>query len=316
MSVEPSSREYRTWVIDSRRWDDYRPRRDDIVISTYPKCGTTWMQRIVGLLVFKSLEPMPIMDISAWIDRRTVPIETVLAAIDAQTHRRFLKSHIPRDGMPFFDEVKYIHVARDGRDACMSYHNHCNGLADAIMLRFDAIGLEDPAVGRPYPRPPADPAAFFHRWITQSAIPGDADGMPMMSFFNFVRTWWEVRHRPNVLLVHYNDLLRDLPGEMRRIASFLEISVDEPLLSRLVEAASFEAMRKDGTTILASVGAMFQGGSERFFHKGTNGRWKGVVSDEDLAAYDRKAATLLPPECAAWLASGRLALSERAMEML
>ena len=50
--VRPATREYRNWVTDSRRWSCYTPRASDIVISTYPKCGTTWMQRIVGALVF------------------------------------------------------------------------------------------------------------------------------------------------------------------------------------------------------------------------------------------------------------------------
>ncbi len=55
----PATREYRTWVTDSRRWSGYVPRAADIVIATYPKCGTTWMQRIVGSLVFQTPEPMP-----------------------------------------------------------------------------------------------------------------------------------------------------------------------------------------------------------------------------------------------------------------
>jgi hypothetical protein len=83
------------------------------------------MQRIVGLLVFQTTEPMPIMEISAWIARRFgQPIEAVVAQIEDQDHRRFLKSHLPLDGLPFYDNVKYIHVAGDGQDACMSFHNH------------------------------------------------------------------------------------------------------------------------------------------------------------------------------------------------
>ena len=58
------------------------------------------------------------MDVSPWIDCRFVePIEDTLARIEAQQHRRFLKSHLPADGLPLFDAVRYIHVARDGRDA-------------------------------------------------------------------------------------------------------------------------------------------------------------------------------------------------------
>src|SRR5215207_1256673 len=243
MLVRPAERQIRSWAIDSRRWDRYRPRPDDIVISTYPKCGTTWMQRIVSLLVFKTPEPQPVMKISPWIDRRFgLHLDAVIEEIEAQTHRRFLKAHLPRDAMPFFEEVKYIHVARDGRDACMSYHNHCVALTEEVVDRFDRIGMEDDAVGRPYPRPPADPSEFFHRWITRGEVPGAADGCPMMSFFNVVQSWWDVRDRPNVLLVHYNDLKADLPGQMRRIAAYLGIDVDEALGPRLVEAARFDTM--------------------------------------------------------------------------
>ena len=64
MLVKPAGRVYRTWILDSRRWEHYRPRPTDIVIATYPKCGTTWMQRVVGLLVFQTPEPRPIMEIS------------------------------------------------------------------------------------------------------------------------------------------------------------------------------------------------------------------------------------------------------------
>src|SRR5687767_7947304 len=107
MPVRPARRIYRTWIIDSRRWERYRPRRGDVVIATYPKCGTTWMQRIVDLLVFQNTEPRPIMQISPWIDRRfPEAIETVAARIEAQDHRRFLKAHLPADGLPIFGRVR------------------------------------------------------------------------------------------------------------------------------------------------------------------------------------------------------------------
>ena len=150
MLIQAAERDYRTWIFDSRRWQHYRPRADDIIIASYPKCGVTWMQRIVGLLMFQTSQPMPIMQISAWIDRRfPQTIEAAMAQIEAQTHRRFLKSHIPLDGMPFYDEVKYIHVARDGRDACMSFHNHATGFTDLMLHILDKAGLDDETVARP-----------------------------------------------------------------------------------------------------------------------------------------------------------------------
>lgn len=306
MLIEAARREYRTWSTDSRRWNAYRPRADDIIIGTYPKCGTTWTQRIVSLLIFQTIEAKPIFEISPWIDQRFAqPLDQVIARIEAQTHRRFLKAHLPLDGLPFYDEVKYIHVGRDGRDVCMSFHNHQAGFVEETIGKLSKAGLDDELVARPYPAILADPAQFFHRWISEGSGPGRDDGMPNLSFFQFEQIWWEARLRPNVLFVHYNDLKTDLRGEMERIADFLEISVPPGLLDELIDAAGFEAMRRDGETLLARAAGSWRDGSRTFFNKGTNGRWRGVVSEEDLALYDAKVRSMLSPECAQWIAEGR-----------
>ncbi len=138
------SRIVRDWARDSRQWSGYKPRTGDVVIATAPKVGTTWMQQIVNLLIFQSLQPRPLGECSPWLDSRIhLPIEAVLPMIEAQTHRRFLKSHLQLDALPVYDEVKYIHVARDGRDACMSALNHYNGFLPAAWENFDAIGMAD-----------------------------------------------------------------------------------------------------------------------------------------------------------------------------
>ena len=312
MLIQPARREYRTWIIDSRGWEHYRPRPTDIVIATYPKCGTTWMQRIVGLLVFQTPEARPLMAMSPWIDRRfPEPIEAVMARIEAQEHRRFLKSHLPADGLPIYDQVSYIHVARDGRDACLSFHNHLSAFTPEMLAMLDRAGLEDDAVGRPYPRASADAARHFQRWLTEGAVPGHEDGTPAMSFFHFERSWWDERHRDNVILVHHKDLKADLAGEMWRVADFLGIAIPSGIGPELVQAAGFEAMRRDGEALMGNTAAIFQGGSGRFFHKGTNERWRGVFGDDDLALYDAKVTATLSPNCARWVANGRLATGWR-----
>lgn len=307
MLMRPAERGYRTWIIDSSRWDHYRPRADDIVIATYPKCGTTWMQRIVSLLVFQSPEPRSVMHISPWIDRRfPEPVEDVMARIDSQGHRRFLKSHLPADGLPLFGEVRYIHVARHGLDAFMSFHNHATGYTPEARAALDRAGLEDPLIARPYPDIPADAAEFYRMWISQGIGQGQEDGTPSLSYFAFQRSWWEERQRPNVLFVHYNDLKADLEGEMRRIAEFLGISVPAHVWPQLVSAATFDAMRRNGATLLGKLQQMFVGGAERFINKGTNERWRGVLNEQDLARFEAKVRTTLAPQCAEWLANGRL----------
>lgn len=306
MSVRPPTRECRTWPFDSRRWAHYVARTDDIVIATYPKSGTTWMQRIVGMLVFQSADPQPVMDVSIWPDARFRPIEDVVAALAAQTHRRFLKAHQPYGALPIHGAVRYIHVARDGRDAALSYHNHTLLLTDEMLDRFDGFGLGDETLARPFPRTPQDPGEYFHRWMTQAAGPDATDGLPLPSYFDFERSWWEARDEENVLLVHYADLKADLDGEMRRVAGFLGIETPDALWPGLVEAAGFEAMRKEGAGLLGRMAGAFRDGGAGFIHKGANGRWRDLYHAGDLALYDAAMARL-PEDCARWLAQGRTA---------
>jgi aryl sulfotransferase len=158
MLVRSALREYRTWVVDSRYWSGYVPRDDDIIIATAPKCGTTWMQQIVNSLVFGDANVRPLPMVSPWVEARfRYTAEEVHRALSSLQHRRFLKTHLPIDGLPLHDHVKYIHVGRDGRDAVLSMHNHSSGFSEAQIAPFDAIGRDDPVVGGPYQRPPPDP---------------------------------------------------------------------------------------------------------------------------------------------------------------
>ena len=295
-------RSARSRVFDSARWAHYQPRSDDIVIATYPKCGTTWMQRIVAMLVFQSAAPTPIWESSPWFDMRLWgPIEPIAAAAEAILHRRFLKSHLPFDTLPVFPGMKFIHVARDGRDAAMSFHNHLRNFSAQALEMCDQVSLADPKFGDPYPRVSADPAEFFAGWLED----GGAEGEPLVSFYHLENSFWDARHRPDVLLVHYNDLKQDRGGEMRRIAEFLGIAVDEDLWPELVEAAGFEAMKRNADVLLPMAQALWDEGGQRFLHKGTNGRWRDVVQPNDLARYEARVAAEFPPTLANWIANGR-----------
>jgi aryl sulfotransferase len=294
----------RGYYCDSAQWDPYVPRQGDIVIGTAPKVGTTWMQQIVSLLVFQSTEPKPLQLISPWLDcRLRNNLDQMLALLEMQTHRRYIKSHLPLSALPVWDEVKYIHVARDGRDACLSFMNHNNAYTAGAWARLDATAQADPDLPAPAPRPPRDPRGFFRHWIT----PGGTASAQQMGdgFFEIERTWWAERMRPNLLLVHYADLKADLDGEMRRISAFLDIPVDEAIWPSLVEAADFESMKAAGADLMPGAEMSFEGGHKTFLNKGTNGRWQTELTAGDLALYQRRVETELSPALARWLEQGR-----------
>ena len=304
MLSRPPIAPVRGYYCDSSQWDPYLPRQGDIVIATAPKVGTTWMQQIVSLLVFQSTEPKPLHFISPWLDCRLRDNrDQMLALLEMQTHRRYIKSHLPFSALPVWDEVKYIHVARDGRDACLSYMNHNNAYTPGAWERLDAVAERDPDLPKPAPRPPRDTRGFFHHWIAA----GGAAAAEQMGdgFFEIERTYWAERTRPNLLLVHYADLKADLDGEMRRISAFLDIPVDETIWRSLVEAAGFESMKKAGADLMPGADASFEGGHNTFLNKGTNGRWQSELTAEDLALYQSRVEAELSPSLARWLEHGR-----------
>ncbi len=312
MLKSPQKREIRDWHCDSRIWARYAPRPGDIIIGTSAKCGTTWTQQIVSLLVFQSPEPRSITTLSPWLDARFFPMsdDDKLAILEAQTHRRFIKTHLPWDAVPIYDEVKYIHVARDGRDACLSWHNHRNIQTQDLFARLDAAGRSDPLIARPDPRPKKDPRAFFHDWMDESPLPDWKDPWPATRYFDIERSYWAARHEPNLLMVHYADLKADLDGEMRRLSQFLDIAIDESKWPSLVEAATFAAMKDKGAEPGPSFAFAFEGGMNGFLHKGINARWADVLTPGDLALYDARLRRETTPALARWLTGGRLAAGD------
>jgi aryl sulfotransferase len=305
MTQRAPSREVRSRVFDSGRWRAYQPRGDDIIIATYSKCGTTWMQRIVSMLIFRSAARVPLWVLSPWPDMRLFgPIEETLERAEAQGHRRFFKSHLPYDALPVHEGVKFIHVARDGRDAAMSMHNHLSNFTAETWAGLDEISLADPKFGDPYPRPENDPADYFHRWISDDVEDGQGDAGA--SFFHVENSYWAVRHNPDVLLVHYADLKRDREAEMRRVAQFLEIEIPETLWPELVEAAGFEAMKRAGDQLIPMAKDIWgDDGASRFFSKGRSRSWSDL-RQADLDLYDDKVRRSFESELADWIENGRL----------
>jgi aryl sulfotransferase len=279
---------------DSTIWNDLAFRDDDVVIATYAKSGTTWTQQIVAQMLFGGDPTLSVAELSPWLDLRVPPKTVKLEAVEAQTHRRILKTHLPVDALVFSPRAKYLYIARDGRDVVWSLYNHHANANDAW---YAALNDTPGRVGAPIEPPPADIRQYWRDWLAR-------DGHPFWPFWENIRSWWAIRHLPNVLLLHFADLKRDMPGQMRRIAAFLDIPIDETRWPAIVEYCSFDWMKRNATQSVPLGGAFWDGGAETFIHKGVNGRWADTLTPEDCAEYETRAEQELGAACARWLASG------------
>lgn len=289
------TREFHNHHFDSTVWNDFRFRDDDIIIATYAKSGTTWVQQIVSQLVFNGEEGLPVAEMSPWLDLRVPPKDVKLAEVEKQSHRRFLKTHLPVDALVFSPRAKYIYIGRDGRDVVWSMYNHH---ASANRLWYELLNDTPGRVGPPIEPPPDSVLRYFRDWLAY-------DGHPFWPFWENVRSWWEIRDLPNVMLLHFADLKADMPGTIRRVAAFLDIPVDESRWDAILRHCSFDYMKENATASTPMGGAFWDGGAQSFVYKGTNGRWRDVLTDADCAAYEERALAELGPECAEWLRSGR-----------
>ena len=299
---------YKNFVWNSARWDGFELRDDDIVISTPSKCGTTWMQMQCALLLFRTPElPAPLAQLSPWLDMNTRPLAEVRADLEAQTHRRFIKTHTPLGGLPWDERVTYLHVSRDPRDVAQSWDNHMSNMNMERFLetRAAAVGLDDLAelgMDGPPPAPPEDPEARFWHWVEGDGVSPGPSGLG--GLVQHSRSFWDVRDAPNVHLFHYGDLRADLAGQMTRLAEALGV---EAPTDELVDAARFENMKARSDELVPNSDTPFWQSNQQFFDKARSGDWRALIGDDGLPRYEAALrATTDDEELVAWLHAGWL----------
>ena len=275
----------------SARWDRFRPRADDIFICTPPKSGTTWMQAICALLIFgrPDIGHNP-ANLSPWLDAEFEPIDDLCARLDAQQHRRSIKTHTPLDGIPYFPDCTYLAVYRDPRDVYFSMRSHADNMRYPVF--GDLFGGE---VG-----------PGFRRWVDTEWLPGDADTFSLSGIAHHYRSFRAFADRPNLHFFHYDEMLRDLSGTMAAVARVLGIAIDAATMAALVRAAGFDNMQANAERFAPNAGTGRWKDERRFFNRGGSGQWQGLLTDEDLALYDTRLRTLLPEAEIAWLQHGNI----------
>jgi len=278
-------------LTDNRRWDAVRLRAEDVIVVTPPKSGTTWMQTLVALLL--SGDPLVETDLTVkmpWIDFRLREMEDVAERLEAMTARRCIKSHTPMDGLRLDDRVQYLCVFRHPLDVHFSFRNH---------VRIMPIRWFD----HWYPEDDPDGIAF-RRFLDGGPEGFDMDATPLAHILRHYQAVKAVAGRPNVTVFHYADMTRDLAGTCAALAARLGVAHPPEVMARLVEAAGFDNMKANAARFAPSGGKGVLTSDAAFFHKGTHGQWRGVLSEAEMAAYDAAMEAALAPEERAWLEEG------------
>ncbi len=238
------------------------------------------------------------MQLSPWLDWLVAPLEEVLERLEAQDHRRFIKTHTPLDGLPLDERATFIVVARHPLDLAVSLYHQGDNLDRDRIRRM--VGGAEP-LSPPAPRPPI--TEWLRAWIEWDGPPAERlDSLPGVMWH--LSEAWARRQDDNIVLVHYDDLIDDLEAEMGRLAAVLDLPVGDEELSELAGTASFEAMRAQSDLLTPDPGGVLKSRTA-FFRRGTSGAGAEILSATDLARYDRRARDLAPSELLTWLHRGR-----------
>jgi aryl sulfotransferase len=276
-------------ITNTHRWDNFQHRADDIFICTPPKCGTTWTQAICAMLVFgKADHGMQPGLISPWIDAAFAPIEDYLIQVDEQRHRRFIKTHSPLNGIPYFPECTYLAIFRDPRDCYISGSNHRNNMTDKELA--DVVF------------PSGNNA--YNDWLYAVREPGTWDLQSVDCLGHFFKTYWAYRHLPNIHLFHYSDMKKELKQAISSMAKALDLSYDDVQLDEFTRAASFENMKKSATQFAPESGTGMWKAEKNFFANGVSNQWQDKLSLEEQRQFIDRIHELLPTEDANWMMNG------------
>jgi hypothetical protein len=234
---------------------DFVPRPDDILIVTYPRSGTTWMQMILYQLTTDGDMDFPhIYEYCPWFESSS----RCAGGFEGRPSPRLFKSHLPYRQIPK-GPCKYVYVARNGKDVAVSYY-HLYRTHSGYQGTF---------------------AEFFDLFLRGKVEFG--------SWFQHVKGWWRHRNDPNVLFLRYEDLLGDLEGCLRRVGAFCGLDISPERFPTILERCGFAFMKQHESQFDPLTGSMWEHGSQlnAFLRRGRAGEGKECLSHGQAARFDK-----------------------------
>lgn len=286
-TVPVKTRDYSGPVTDSARWDGFALREGDIVVSTPPKCGTTWMQTIVlMLLTGRAHLDQSVWALSLWLD--CAFRDDAREQVEQQSGRRCIKTHTPFDGIAHAPQATYIAVHRHPVDVHFSLQRHVENMKpDWLDFMY-----------------PGDVASNFDRFLNHPATEAGTDDTTLASIAQHFMSFRKWAHLPNVHFFHYAEMQRDLPGQVARLNTLLATGHGPDLINEIAAATAFEAMKNSAAKHLRAPEISPFKDELGFFQSGRSGKWQGRLTEAQMAAFDTKLKASVGAADARWLSWG------------
>jgi hypothetical protein len=282
-------RTYLGAVTNTDSWPGFALRTDDVIVSTPPKCGTTWMQTIlVMLLSGRARLDERLSDVSPWLDCGFRDRVEIANRLDRQTHRRCIKTHTPLDGITYDPNATYITVYRHPIDVHFSMRTH-------------AANMEEDWLDFMYTD---DVSESFHRFTDFPETSSGTDDLTVASIAAHYQSFRKWAQLPNIHFFHYADMTRDRLGRIARLNNILDLNHDPDLLNAIADATSFNIMQARAKEIPRQHKDSPFKDASKFFASATSNKWEGKLNADDLMRYDNRARALLPEDQRQWLEWG------------
>ncbi|KAM4867405.1 sulfotransferase 6B1 [Thomomys bottae] len=231
----------------------FEARSDDILLASYPKCGSNWILHIVTELVF------------AFSKRKYEYSEfPILECGDSEKYQRMkqfpspriLTTHLHYDKLPgsiFKHKPKILVIFRNPKDTAVSFFHFHNDVPDIPSY--------------------ASWAEFFRQFMKGQVSWG--------SYFDFAVNWNKHLDDKNVKFILYEDLKEDLSTGVKQIAEFLGFSLTEEQIQTISAQSTFQAMREKSQETHGAIGPFL-------FRKGEVGGWKHLFNETQNQEMDKK----------------------------
>lgn len=265
---------------DPRILANFKPRASDVLITTAPKAGTTWMQQILHQLRTGGDADFDSIDaVVPWLElqREGMSLHDIISRFENIHDPRIFKTHCTYEQTPGSETVKIIMSSRDPRDCCVSFYHHVMDMTEDARKRvgFDQYHTLDDV---------------FEAWLQYAA------------WYRNIQSWWPHFHDDNVLWLRYEDMKRSAENSIDQIITLLGWDITPDQRSKVLEYSSFEWMKTHSEKFTR------QGGSAKpsfkpggFIRKGRVGDHKTKLSTEQERRILEKARQWLEPECLEFL---------------